>query len=108
MRRRHRSVAIAAGFLMAAWIGGTPPSQGGSDSREPERTPAEGPVAKLPEASPMQQFEADVHRTGLGAGSDSVGVGSGGGALVGSFWGAAWDPEKEAERRIKKLIRRLG
>ena len=102
--RRHKSVALAAGILMAAGIAWAPPARGAGDSRESERKPAEGPVARLPEAAPMQQ--AQTGRPGSDSGS--TGVGSGGGALVGSFFGGISDPDKEAERRIKKLIRRLG
>lgn len=109
MSRTFRRLSAAA-LLVATGLAWAPTLQAQSPpsrDRRPDQPPEEGPTVKLPE-SPGASDSQSAGR-GFQVGSDPNSSYSGGGAgLVGPYWGAILTPEQQTERRIKKLIRRLG
>ncbi len=94
--------------LVAALFAAQPAmAQDAGNRRDDERSAEQGPVVNLPQSPGMGSPSADG--ASFRAGSDPASAVSGSGGPIGSmFWGAVSDPKKESERRIKKLIERLG
>src|SRR5262245_40591899 len=101
--------AAATSALVAALLWASPARAQQSTSKKQGETgqPEQGPVVDLPQSAMQTSFDMSSYRTGAEA---SVAIsGTGAGTPLGhGFWGVVSDPKKDCERRVKKLIERLG
>jgi len=104
----NRILRIALTFSLVAAFLSASPATAQQDARKgqgEERHSEQGPVVNLPQSPMQSSFDSSAFK--MAADPSSASSGSGG-PLGSAFWGAVSDPKKDSERRVKKLIERLG
>ncbi len=110
MKRRVAHSSLATGLALVFLVGAGFPARGssGPETRD-DHPPQPGPTVRVPSPSPASHSgtAAGANSAGSKSAFDS-GSSSAGGNLFGVRSGVAADPKKEADYRIRKVIRRLG
>ena len=103
----NRILRIALTFsLVTAFLSASPATaQQDAGKGGEERHSEQGPVVNLPQSPMQSSFDSSAFKMASDPSSASSGSG---GPLGSAFWGAVSDPKKDSERRVKKLIERLG
>jgi len=103
--RRIVRIAWTSGLAAALLCASPALAQGETAKKKADERQAEqGPVVNLPQSATAS---SDSFNFKMGSDPASAITGSSG-PLGHGFWGVVSDPKKDAERRVRKLIERLG